>query len=366
MKIAAVEAIPFSIPLRRPSAFAHGTLSRADHVLVRVTTDDGIVGHAEAPARPFTYGESQESIVKAIDSWIAPAVLGTDPFARERVRDSLRWLRYNHTARSAVDLAIWDVLGKALGKSCHQLLGAFTESVPVVHIIFAEVPEAMGEEALRMRDRHGIGIFKIKTGKDPVVDTKAMRTVRSALGDGAEIYVDANKGWTPDEAIRLLPVMQETGITMIEEPTPAFHPLARRWVAGTSPIPVLADESVTRLGEVAREVLDGHAQLVSIKVARTGFTESARIAGLCEGLGTGVVVGSQMDGALGALSALAFAAAYPGTSKRGAELGYHLELADDIAAAPAIEHGRMTVPGVPGIGIEIDEPKLQHYRCDQD
>ncbi len=365
MKMTAIEAIPFSIPLRETTAFAHASISTADHVLVRVHTDEGVVGQAEAPARPFTYGESQESIVTAIERWIAPALMGRDPMARETVREQLSWLVHNHTARAAVDMAVWDIIGQALHQPVHRLLGGYTSSMKVAHIVFARSPEGMVEEATAMRERFGFGCFKIKTGKDPKGDAKAVTTLRTELGDDVELYIDSNKGWSADQALALLPVLQEAGISMLEEPTPALEPLGRRRLAGHTTIPILGDESVTRLGDIATQILDNHAHMISIKTARTGFTESERIVGLCEGLGVGMVMGSQMDGAVGTLGTLAFGAAHRSTSARAAELGYFLHLTDDIVTeVPVIEGGHMRVPEAPGVGISIDEDKLAHYRVD--
>lgn len=365
MKITAVDAVPFSIPLRRPTGFAHASISAADHVLVRVRTDDGLVGHAEAPARPFTYGESQHSIVTAVEEWLAPALMGLDPLARELARDRTSWLVHNHTARGAVDMAMWDVVGQALGQPVHRLLGGYTDAMAVVHILFACSPEGMVDEAHQMRERYGFGTFKIKTGKDPKVDVAAVRTLRAALGDDVELYVDSNKGWSADQALALLPAMEEAGITMLEEPTPALEPLGRRRLGAHTRIPILGDESVTRLGDIATQILDGHSHMISIKTARTGFTESQRVVGLCEGLGVGLAMGSQMDGMVGTLGTLAFGAAFQSTSERAGELDYYLQLADDILAEPLqISDGRMAVPERPGVGITIDEDKLAHYRVD--
>nr|WP_240948342.1 enolase C-terminal domain-like protein [Planosporangium mesophilum] len=225
----------------------------------------------------------------------------------------------------------------------------------------------MVEEALELRERCGFNTFKVKVGKDVGTDIRAVRGLRAALGADVELYVDANKGWSADDAIRVLPVMREVGVTMLEEPTPAFEPLARRRVAAASEIPILGDESVTRLGEVAREILDNHSQLISIKVARTGFTESERIVGLCEGLGVGMAMGSQMDGMVGTLATLAFGAAFRSTSLRAGELDYFMQLTDDLLTEPlVVTDGQLRVPGKPGIGIEIDEAKLAHYRIDTD
>lgn len=364
MKISSVEAIPFTIPLKAPTGFSHATISEAEHVLIRVHTDDGLVGQAEAPARPFTYGESQQSIVTAIGKYFAPALDGLDPFRREVVRNRMDWLAHNHSAHSAVDMALWDLIGQATGNSVHRLLGGYTDSVPVTHILFEGTPDGMVDEALRMREGFGFGTFKIKTG-EPKADVEAMRKLRAALGDDVELYIDSNKGWTSQEAVFLLPVMEEVGITMLEEPTRGLEPLARRRLADRTSIPILGDESVSRLGEVAMHVLDDHSQMISIKTARTGFTESHRIVGLCEGLGVGLVMGSQMDSMVGTMGTLAFGGAFRSTSRRAGELGYFMNLVDDLVTEPLeVVDGHLAVPDRPGAGIEIDEDKLRHYRVD--
>lgn len=367
MKISSVEAIPFTIPLNKPTGFSHATISKAEHVLIRIVTDGGIVGHAEAPARPFTYGESQESIVTAINKWFAPTIVGLDPLAREVVRDRMSWLVHNHTARGAIDMAMWDIIGKAAGQPVHMLLGGYTNTVDVAHIVFASKPKAIVDEAVEMRDRFGFRTFKIKTGKNTADDAKALREVRAALGDEADIFIDANKGWSADETIRLLPLMEEVGVTMLEEPTPAFEPLGRRRVAGRSSIPIMGDESMTRLGEISREILDNHSQVISMKVARTGFTESERIVGLCEGLGIGIGMGSQMDGQVGTLCSLAFGGAFRSTSLQAGEYDYFMQLTDDLVTEPlVISDGSLSVPDQPGVGIDIDEDKLAYYRVDEE
>src|SRR5919198_4002765 len=106
MQITRVEAIPFCIPYHEPIHFATGVLTSAEHVLVRVHTDEGIVGQAEAPARPMIYGESQASIVSAIKLWFEPVLLGLDPFQVEGANKRIRWVVANDTAKGALDLAL--------------------------------------------------------------------------------------------------------------------------------------------------------------------------------------------------------------------------------------------------------------------
>jgi L-alanine-DL-glutamate epimerase-like enolase superfamily enzyme len=128
---------------------------------------------------------------------------------------------------------------------------------------------------------------------------------------------------------------------------------------------MFADESVARLGEVTRELLGGSATGISIKTSRTGFTTSQRLIGLCEGLGVEVVIGNQIDTQIGSLCSAAFGAAFPITARRPAELSNFLDQSDDLLAEPLeIADGELRVRQGPGLGIDIDEDKLAHYRTD--
>jgi L-Ala-D/L-Glu epimerase len=367
VKVTAIEAIPFEIPFRRPFAFASGVATVADHVLVRVRTDEGIVGHAEAPPRPYTYGESQTSIVAAVYDWFSPALTGADPFCRERISATLAPIVGNPTAKAAVDIALWDVIGQAVGQPVHSLLGGFAESVRVTHMLGLGSPSEMVDEASRVRDTYGISAFKVKVGRTPfAVDVEAVRALRAALGDDVELYLDANRGWRGDDALRALAALADAGVAMLEEPGRADDILTRRRTVERSPVPIVGDESCTRAAEVARLLLDGSCDMISIKTSRTGFTDSAKIVGLCEGLGVGVVLGNQIDGAVATLAGVTFAAAHRATAERPAELSAFVDIADHLLIEPPeIVDGRMAPPQRPGLGIAIDDDKVDHYRVDR-
>jgi L-alanine-DL-glutamate epimerase-like enolase superfamily enzyme len=367
MKITHIETIPYSIPYRKPLRFASGELATADHVLVRVHTDDGLVGTADAPPRPFTYGETQSSITAVIGDLFAPALLGLSPLDREQAHARMARTVGNPVAKSALDMALWDLIGLSLGVSVSQLLGGYTDRMRVAHMIgFAETGE-MVADAVEMRSRYGITAFKVKVGRRPVEsDIEAVRALRAELGEEAELYIDGNRGWTAAEALQVLRVLEESGLIFAEELCPADDVLGRRWLVQHSPIPVFADESATRPAEVTREVLGGSATGVSIKTARTGFTYSQRVHHLCEGLGVDVVMGNQIDGQLGTLCNLVFGAAHQTTSRRPGELSNYLDMTDDLLAEPlVIEDGTMRLREGPGLGIEIDLRQLNRYRQDR-
>jgi L-alanine-DL-glutamate epimerase-like enolase superfamily enzyme len=123
VRITASEAIPYALPYRRPPRFASGSVSSADNVLVRVHTDAGFVGQAEAQPRPYTYGETQTSIVAAVRGQLNEALKGVDPLRVELAAERCAGVAGNRVARGAVDLAVWDLVGQILGCPCHTLLG---------------------------------------------------------------------------------------------------------------------------------------------------------------------------------------------------------------------------------------------------
>lgn len=365
MEIRAIRAIPYEIPYGRPVRFASGEVTVAADVLVEVETDEGIVGVAEALPRPYTYGESQVSIVHAVRDWFDPWLRGVDPFRRSRVQQVLNRVRGNNSAKGAVDIAIWDVIGQATGRSVTSLLGGYADDVAVSHMLGFDAVGAMVEEALAARSAYGITAFKVKVGREVAEDVSAVTALRDALGDDVLLYLDGNQGWSADQTLQAMCALEGVGVQVLEEPNPADARLDRLRVLRRSTVPVLGDESCTTLGDAARHLLAGTADMVSIKVCRTGFTESQRLLGLLDGLGAGVIVGSQVDGALGAVASTVFAASFASTSAAPAEVSNFLNIKDHLVAEPpTIVDGRMPAPERPGLGVSIDPAAVDRYRTD--
>lgn len=367
MKINRIEAIPFSIPYRKALRFASGEVHAAEHVLVRVHTDDGIVGVAEAPPRPFTYGETQAGIVAVVDQIFAPQLVGLTVLERERAHARMGRTVANPTAKSAIDMAMWDALGKTLDLSVNELLGGYTNRMRVCHMLGFDEPRNMVVEAERIIETYGIHTFKVKVGRRPWrLDTDIVRALRERFGDTVELYVDGNRGWSAAEAGKAMQHMADLDLIFAEELCPADDVLGRRWLVEQLDVPFIADESATTPAAVTREVLGGSATAVSIKTARTGFTSSQRVHHLAEGLGLEVVIGNQIDGQIGTACAVAFGSAYRLTSQRAGELSNFLDMSDDLLTAPLrIHDGALAVPNGAGLGIEIDPEKLDRYRTDR-
>ena len=169
VRITGIEAIPFALPYRRPPRFASGSVSSADNVLVRVHTDAGLVGQAEAQPRPYTYGETQASIVDAVGGPLNDALDGRRPAAHRAASPSAAPRSPgNHVARGAVDLAVWDLVGQILGCPCHTLLGGFADDVAAAHMVSLRRARGDGRGGPRsQRARSASRTFKVKVGRAP-------------------------------------------------------------------------------------------------------------------------------------------------------------------------------------------------------
>ncbi|UTT71194.1 enolase [Arthrobacter sp. DNA4] len=365
-RIVEVRTVPYAIPYRKPLRFASGSIDVADNVLVEVVTSDGVVGFAEAPPRPYTYGETQASIVAVIEKIFAPAIIGLSILDREAVRSRLARTVGNPTAKAAIDMAMWDAWGKTIGTSVHRLLGGFADGLQVSHMLGFDDPDTVAAEAVELRETLGISSFKIKVGRRPVhLDVEVCKAVREALGPDAELYIDGNRGWTAAESAGALRDLEAVGLSRVEELCPADDVLSRRWLVSQCPVPFVADESAPTPADVTREILAGAATAVSIKTARTGFSGSLRVSHLAEGLGLEAVIGNQIDAQVGTVCSLVFGASQEITSRSAAELSNYLDMADDLLDQPLIvENGYMRVPEGPGLGIQLDPEKVARYRVD--
>ncbi len=365
-RIVEVRTVPYAIPYRKPLRFASGSIEVADNVLVEIVTSDGVVGIAEAPPRPYTYGETQASIMAVIHQIFAPAIIGLSILDREEARRRLARTVGNPTAKSAIDMAMWDAWGKSIDTSVHGLLGGFVDELRVSHMLGFDDPEVVAAEAVELRETLGISCFKIKVGRRPIqLDVAVCKAVRAAVGPEVELYIDGNRGWTASESARAVRMLEDVDLSQVEELCPADDVMARRWLVSQCPIPFVADESASTPADVTREILAGAATAVSIKTARTGFSDSLRVSHLAEGLGISAIIGNQIDAHLGTVCSLVFGASQEITARSAAELSNYLDLGDGLLDNPlVIKDGCMRVPEGPGLGVSLDREKVTHYRTD--
>jgi L-alanine-DL-glutamate epimerase-like enolase superfamily enzyme len=352
--------------LRKAAEWARGKQEAAEHVLIRVNTDEGITGFSEAPPRPSIYGESLASVKFAIDNWLGPLVIGMDPFETGRVWDKFDMIAANNTAKGAIDIALYDIMGKSVNLPCYKLLGCWTNKIQMSWCVNLNPVKEMVREAQEMIDTYGFKTLKLKVGIDPDKDVEMVRTMRNEFGNNVAIYVDANQGYDPYTAVRVLRKMEEYDILLVEEPCPIADKKGRVLVAQRLDIPLMGDESCFTPADVMKEIELQSLRVVSIKTARTGFTLSRKIVDLCEQAAIINLHGLQGDSSIGSMASAHFCAGFKNTSHYyPSEASFYLMLIDDFLKEPiVIRDGWLELSDKPGLGIEIDEKQFSKFTLD--
>jgi L-alanine-DL-glutamate epimerase-like enolase superfamily enzyme len=304
-----------------------GRLKRLEHVLVFVRTDTGVIGVAEAPARPTIYGETPESIEVIIRDYLAPTLIGLDVDDTESLQKVLGSVANNHTAKGALDMALYEARLLSQGKTMAQVCQRANAAVQASYILGIGDLETMLAEAQWVFDR-GVRVFKVKIGRDAEHDTAVIKALGSRFaGQGVTLYADANEGLAPQSAARRLEELRELGVAYIEEPLPVQQLKARAALKAEGILPIIADDSCFSPAELERELDFDTFDILNIKPARTGVTQSLGMMARAARAGKGVMLGSQASSGLGtvytALLATCVKGVYP------SEVSFPLKLVAD-------------------------------------
>src|SRR5512132_3079303 len=247
MKIADLRVVLADIPVKRPHKMSFTTLETVNFVFVRLETSDGHVGWGEAACLggPTWSEESAESVAVTIERYIAPWLVGRDPTAIEALRIEMATrVQGNPFARAAVEMALWDLAGRALGVPVHRLLGGrVRDRVPLSWSLAVADSGAEIAEA-REKVAKGHRIFKIKTAARPVAeDVGRVRRLREALGPDVSLRVDANQGWDRPTALRAIRQLEPYGVDFVEQPVPRWDFEGMAEIGRRVTAPIMADES---------------------------------------------------------------------------------------------------------------------------
>lgn len=353
MRIQKVELGEIQIPLVTPFKTALRTVTAVNDIVVKITADDGQVGYGEAPATAVITGDTKGSIVTAIRDFIAPAITGMDIEDIDGImRKMQKSIVKNTSAKAAVDMAVYDLYAKNLNKPLYKVLGGNQNSIETDITISVNATEEMVQDSLRGVEQ-GFRILKVKVGKEGLKDVKRIAAIREAVGKEVVIRVDANQGWQPKDAVRIIRAMEDKGldIDLVEQPVDAHNFEGMKYVTSNVFTPILADESVFSPQDAIRIIQEGAADLINIKLMKTGgIYEALKICGIAESFGVECMTGCMLESKL-AVSAASHLAAAKGVITRHDLDGPALCKIDPYEGGPVFEGPRITMPEVPGIGI---------------
>jgi muconate cycloisomerase len=367
LTITGVDTVVVDLPLRRPHRFKSMSATHQSYLLARVRTTDGIVGVGESvvPGGPWWGGESVETMQAVIDTYFAPELVGGDATRVELLMHRLdRVAAGNSFAKAAVEIALFDACGRALGVPVHRLLGGlYREAIPVTWALGADDADIVIAEA---EEKLAAGLhvsFKLKMGaSDPRADADRIVAVAKALGDRASVRVDLNAAWDEHASTRWLPVLEEAGVDLVEQPVPGWNVEAMRRLAARLSIPIMADESLLSVHDALTLCRAEAADIFSLKIHKLGgLLATRKTAAVAEAAGLPCHGGSSIESSLGTAAA-AHAYGSIGNVTFGCELFGPMLLAADVVTEPVrYEQGELRVPDGPGLGVELDLDQVGRY-----
>ncbi|MET8912023.1 enolase C-terminal domain-like protein [Micromonospora sp. NPDC004551] len=374
LTIDAVDTYAVALPTVRSFGVSGGSVAVAGtpsiRVLVKVTAD-GLTGWGEATPIPAWTYETAESIVTTIDRYLAPAILGRPAWDLDGVTTAFdRAINRGFTigsplAKSAVDVALHDLLGRALGVPVGMLWGQRRrETIELGWIVSGQTAGEVADAVAEGRDL-GYRAFKVKVGlHSEAEDTAVVRAVREAAPDAA-LWVDANQGYTVDGALRMAHRLAEYDVTTFEQPLPANDVAGQRRLRETSPIPVALDESLRHPSDLATFVKLNAVDVAIAKVQRSGgLTLSRRLCALAEDSGVRLMGSGLTDSDLGLAASLHLFAAYGIDTPVDLNGRQFLTSSYAIGATVEIKEGVAQVPTGPGLGVEVDESMVRELAVD--
>jgi L-alanine-DL-glutamate epimerase-like enolase superfamily enzyme len=355
MKITAIEAGPVKLKLSEPYTIAYETIDTAENVFVRVETDGDFVGFGCAAPDKEVTGESAESVVAAIQDVVEPALRKSDPLRHAMLMERLRKpLDGQPSARAAVDMALYDILGKQARLPLWKLLGGFRDRIRT-SVTIGILPTDETVDQARRWIGEGFSCLKIKGGLDVDNDIERIDEVRKAVGDKIELRFDANQGYSVEQSLEFVKRTAAARLELIEQPTAKGEPdLLGRVTAGVA-IPVMADESLITLRDAFRLARRNLVDMVNIKLMKVGgIAEALQVNSVARSAGLEVMVGCMDESALAIAAGLHFALARPNVEY--ADLDGHFGLINDPARRAVLcRKGYLFPTGRPGIGFdEID------------
>ncbi len=333
-----IDARPIDLNLTTPFRIARDVQHTASNAVIEINHQD-YIGHGEAAPSGY-YGESIETVFACITMFAGN--LGDDPFAIEDILARLdKIIRLHPSAKAAVDIALYDIIGKMLNIPLYKLLGLNPTRTPRTSFtIGIDTPEQMAKKALLAKE---YPILKIKVGtRNDLDNLKAIRDVSNAI-----IRVDANTAWTPKEAIKMINAMAAYTIQFVEQPVAAHDLIGLKLVRDNVPVPIIADESCVTLEDIAHvaECVDG----INIKLMKCGGVSHAlKMIHAARACNLRVMIGCMIESSLAIT-----AAAHLTPLVDYADLDGNLLVDNDPYVGVSVEHGRLILPDGPGLGVQV-------------
>lgn len=347
------------IPLKNPFITALRTVNVDEEIVIKILADDGNIGYGSATSTAVITGDIENSIVSAI-KYITPMLIDMEIENLDKVMEVINKSIVNNTsAKAALDMAIYDLFCKRYKIPLYKLLGGYDNSIATDITISLNSAEKMVTESLNAI-RNGYDKLKIKVGLNPDEDILRIQSIFKAVPSNITIRIDANQGWTPKQAVRVINKLKELNlnIELVEQPVKGWDIDGLKFVTDNVDIDILADESVFNKYQAFQVIKNRSCDLINIKLMKCGGIYNAlNIYNMCETVGIDCMMGCMIESKIGITAAASLAVAKRNITK--ADLDTMLLFSEDPVVGGAVfEKNKIILPDEPGLGIkEIKEWK---------
>lgn len=353
MKIKEIKIGKVSIPLKKPFKTAMRQVNSAEDIIVKVITDSGETGFGNAPPTAVITGDSQDSIISAIRDTIGPKLINMEVDNLESIMTTLdASMLHNSSAKAALDIAIYDLFGKLYRIPLYKFFGGYRNTMETDLTISVNLPDEMVKDSLEAV-AGGYKALKLKVGTDPVLDLERVRAIRAAVGYDVKIRLDANQGWNPKEAVRIIRKFEDQGldVELIEQPVKAHDSLGLKYVTDHVETDIMADEAAFGAYEVFQLLSMRACDLINIKLMKAGGLHNAiKIAHFAETQGVQCMMGCMLESKVGITAAASIAAGKRIITK--SDLDAAVLLAEDpVVGGVSFNQDQLIIPDSPGLGI---------------
>lgn len=371
MKITSIETIPINVPIHADKATvgARGAHTESPFLILQIHTDEGLVGLGEVSCTPLWSGEDQVTAAHFVEHVLTPVLIDQDPLDRGRLSGSMNAVLANNPfTKAGIEIALWDIVGKAAGLPLYMLLGGAARNSIRTKYSVSGLEPAKAAAIASWAVEQGFSAMKVKVGMETTSDLERVREVRNAVGPDILLGVDANGGWSPSEAIRILPHLEELGIEFIEQPVPSGDP---RWLArvrAASTVPIIADESLSTSADAVSLIAHEAVDVFSIYVGMGGgIQEGIAIATIANAAQLQCTIGSNLELGIAQAAMIHLAISQPAIQSEltPCDIISCFFYERDIVQEPLpVEAGRAYGIERPGLGVSLDWNAIQRYRVD--
>ena len=357
MIITHTEIYRYTIPMV-PFTIATGTMRHAQNIFIRIHTSEGFIGVGECSAFPMIAGETQATCFELAKDFAACWKNKSATDINQRL-DELDTLIYrNYTAKSAFDLALYDLAAKAANLPLYQFLGGTNRTVESDLTIGIGTPEEMAATAQDFISKE-VHIIKVKLGKDVATDVERIRQIREAVGPAMKLRIDANQGWSYEDAVLALTQLAPFNIEFCEQPMRSWNDELLPELCKRSPIQLMADESVFTHRDAERLIRNHACAYINIKFAKSGgIREALRINQVAEKNGIACMMGGMLESRLALTAKLHVAIACKNILFYDLDTCLLGHLTDPVVGGAQFKGMELSVNDQPGIGADVSESFL--------